>query len=234
MLSDRDQEQLVQLLVSTAEVVGDQITAGAAVLMVQDLSTYPLPMLAQALSSCRRELKGRLTLAAVLERVPDGHPAPNEAWAQAIRAEDEGATVVWTEQTRDAWNAAQPLVLAGDKIAARLAFIDVYARLVKQARATGQMATCHASIGHDPASRDAVLRDALQRGLLQHDQVAEHLALPPAKPTFNPMALIAGRVEVLPGASATTRKRLEEISALLGEESEESAAPIEPEVRHAA
>ncbi len=232
MLSDRDQEQLVQLLVSTAEVVGDQITAGAAVLMVRDLSTYPLPMLEQALSSCRRELKGRLTLAAVLERVPDGHPAPNEAWAQAIRAEDEGATVVWTEQTRDAWNAAQPLVLAGDKIAARLAFIEVYVHQVKQARAAGQMAVCHASIGHDPASRDAVLRSAVQRGLLPHDQVAEHLSLPPAQPSFNPVALIAGRIEAAPGATAATRKRLEEIAALLDGEVESAAA--EPEVRHAA
>ncbi len=232
MLSDRDQERFVQLLVATAEVVGDQITAPAAVLMVQDLSTYPLPMLEQALSSCRRELKGRLTLAAILERVPDGHPAPNEAWALAIRAEDEGATIVWTEQTRDAWCAAEPLVSAGDKIAARLAFIDVYVREVKQARAAGKVAVCHASIGHDRAGRDAVLRDALGRGLLRHEQVSEHLALPPANPTFNAVALIAGRVEASPGASEATKARLAEIAALLGGQSEPAAE--ESEVRHAA
>ncbi len=129
MLGNQEQDRLVDLLVATAEVIGDQLSPNAAAYMVSDLAQYPLPMLERALASCRRELKARLSLAAILERIEDGHPAPNEAWANAIRAADEGATVVWTEQTRDAWAAALPLVQAGDKIAARPAFLEVYTRL---------------------------------------------------------------------------------------------------------
>ena len=106
MLGNQEQDRLVDLLVATAEVIGDQLSPNAAAYMVSDLAQYPLPMLERALASCRRELKARLSLAAILERIEDGHPAPNEAWANAIRAADEGATVVWTEQTRDAWAAA--------------------------------------------------------------------------------------------------------------------------------
>ena len=105
MLGNQEQDRLVDLLVATAEVIGDQLSPNAAAYMVSDLAQYPLPMLERALASCRRELKARLSLAAILERIEDGHPAPNEAWANAIRAADEGATVVWTEQTRDAWAA---------------------------------------------------------------------------------------------------------------------------------
>lgn len=216
MLNDLEQERLVELLVATAEVIGDRISPNAAVFMVSDLAQYPLPMLERALASCRRELKARLSLAAILERIEDGHPAPNEAWANAIRAADEGATVVWTEQTRDAWAVALPLVQAGDKIAARPAFLEVYTRLVKEARAAHRVATYQLSLGSDVSGRAGVLQQAVAAGQLTHEQVADHLALPPATPAFNPLALLAGTVEASPTADARTRQRLAEIAELLG------------------
>ena len=215
MLADFEQDRLVELLVATAEVIGDQLRPTTAVFMVSDLATYPLSALEHALGSCRRELKGRLSLAAILERIEDGHPAPNEAWAIAIQAADEGATVVWTEQTRDAWAKALPLVQAGDKIAARPAFLEVYTRLVKEARAAGKLAAHQVSLGAEVSGRDSVLRQAVATGQLAHDQVAEHLALPAAIPTLNAVALLAGRVEAAPGADERTRARLAEVAELL-------------------
>lgn len=217
MLSDADQDALIDMVVVTAEVMGEQIRPAAAAYMAADLASYPLHVLAKALTACRREVKGRLSLAAVIERIDDGHPAPNEAWAVAIRAADEAVTVVWTEQTRDAWTAALPLVEAGDNIAARQAFLEVYSRLVKDARAGSGCAVYHPSLGHDVAGRDSALRQAIAAGRLAHEQVAEHLALPPATPAFNPLALLAGTVEVSPSANARTRERLAEIAELLGE-----------------
>ena len=67
MLADFEQDRLVELLVATAEVIGDQLRPTTAVFMVSDLATYPLPALERALAACRRELKGRLSLAAILE-----------------------------------------------------------------------------------------------------------------------------------------------------------------------
>lgn len=215
MLTDVEQERLVDLLAGTAEVIGDQLRPTTAVFMVADLAGYTLPVLERALAACRRELKGRLSLAAILERIEDGHPAPNEAWAVAILAADEGATVVWTEQTRDAWAKAAPLVRAGDKIAARQAFLEVYTRLVKEARAAGKLAAHQVSLGAEVSGRDSVLRQAVATGQLAHDQVAEHLALPAAIPTFNTVALLAGRVEAAPGADERTRARLAEVAELL-------------------
>jgi len=216
MLSDAEQDTLVEMLVATAEVMGEQIRPTAAAYMVTDLASYPLRVLAEALTACRREVKGRLSLAAIMERIDDGHPAPNEAWAVAIRAADEAVTMVWTEQTRDAWTAALPLVEEGDKIAARQAFLEVYARLVKSARAVGGCAVYQPSLGHDASARAAALQLAVDAGRLAHEQVAEHLALPSLTPAFNPLALLAGRVEASPEANERTRKHLAEIAELFG------------------
>ena len=212
MLSDLEQERLVKALVATAEVIGDQLRPTAAAYMVQDLSCYSMQVLERALAGCRRELKGRLSLAAVLERIDDGHPAPNEAWAVAIQAADERATVVWTTLTQQAWNTALPLVQAGDKIAARPAFLETYTRLLKEARAAQLPASYTASIGFDSASRQSTLSEAVSKGLLQRDQVAEHLQLTASAPAFNPVALIAGKVEAGPGGNAKTLARLEELA----------------------
>ncbi|WWW34059.1 hypothetical protein V8017_13045 [Stenotrophomonas rhizophila] len=212
MLADHEQDRLVELLVVTAEVIGDQLRPTAAAFMVHDLDCYALPVLEKALASCRRELKGRLSLAAVLEQIDDGHPAPNEAWAVAIQAADERATVVWTTITQQAWNVAGPLVEAGDKIAARPAFLEAYARLLKEARAERQVATYTPSLGFDAASRSAVLSDAVTKGLLQHEAVSPHLQLAAPAPTFNPVALLDGKVEAAPGANEKIRARLEEMA----------------------
>jgi len=224
MLSNREQEELVKLLVVTAEVIGEQLRPTTALFMADDLAAYALPVLKRALAACRRELKGRLSLAAILERIEDGHPAPNEAWAIAIRAADEGATVVWTGQTRDGWAAAYPLVMAGDKIAARQALLEVYTRLVKEARAAGELGGHHVSLGSDVSGRDSVLRQAVAAGHLAHEQVAEHLALPAATPSFNPVALLAGRVEPAPDADARTRAHLAAVAELLAAPSPKAAA----------
>lgn len=61
-----------------------------------------------------------------------------------------------------------------------------------------------------------MLQRAVAAGQLAHEQVAEHLALPPATPAFNPVALLSGRVELSPEASARTRARLAELAELLG------------------
>jgi len=212
MLSDREQEDLVKGLMATAEVIGDQLRPTAAAYMVQDLSCYSMAVLERALAGCRRELKGRLSLAAVLERIDDGHPAPNEAWAVAIQAADERNTVVWTTLTQQAWNTALPLVQAGDKIAARPAFLETYARLLKDARAARLPASYTPSLGFDLTSRNAALTDAVSKGLLAHDQVSDHLQLTAVAPAFNPVALLAGKVEVSPGANAQILARLEELA----------------------
>ncbi|MCF8799229.1 hypothetical protein KIP31_09995 [Xanthomonas campestris pv. campestris] len=216
MLSNHQQDQLIDLIVATAEVIGDEIRPMAAAMMAGDLSVYPMDALQAALAQCRRELKGRLSLAAIIERIDDGHPTPNEAWAASILASDERNTVVWTGQMQAAWAVAQPLMNMGDKIAARQAFLEAYTRLVKEARAAHQPAGYSASIGFDIAGRDAALRQAASRGLLAHEEVQPHLQLEGPEPAFNPVALLSGTVQVSDSASPKIRARLAELSELLG------------------
>jgi hypothetical protein len=88
--------------------------------------------------------------------------------------------------------------------------------LVKEARAAGGCAVYQPSLGHDAGARDAALQQAVNAGRLAHEQVAEYLSLPPATPAFNPLALLAGRVEASPEVNERTRKRLAEIAELFG------------------
>ncbi|MCW0370251.1 hypothetical protein [Xanthomonas sacchari] len=216
MLGEAQQEQLVRLLVATAEVVGDEIRPAAAALMVDDLSSYPMPALQAALTACRRELKGRLSLAAILERIDDGHPSPNQAWAMAALAADERNTVVWTSEMQAAWSVALPLADAGDMIGARMAFLETYAKAVKDARAEQRPASYTYSLGFDASGRDSVLRQAVARGLLQHEAVSQHLRIAaPAATPFNPVALLNGKVEAAPGVSPDIKRRLDELRAAL-------------------
>lgn len=170
MLNDREMDRLLELLGATAEVIGDQLRPAAAALMAEELAAYPLAVVDKALAACRRELKGRLSLAAVLERIDDGHPSPNEAWAMALPAADERNTVVWTGEMERAWAVALPLVDAGDKVAARMAFLDAYGKLLKEAKAERRPAAYTPSLGFDSAGRDAAIQEAVARGLLSEQK----------------------------------------------------------------
>jgi hypothetical protein len=216
MLDDAEQEKLVRLLVATAEVIGDEIRPAAAALMVEDLAAYPLPALEAALTACRRELKGRLSLAAIIERVDDGHPSPNQAWALAVPAADERNTVVWTREMQSAWAVAYPLVVRGDMIGARMSFLEAYAKAVKDARAAQRPAAYSAALGFDVSGRTEVLRQAVARGQLEHAAVAPHLLIDGvgAAP-FNAHALLSGRVEPAPSASPEVQRRLAELREAL-------------------
>ena len=92
---------LLEALAVTAELTGTELSEAAARAMVADLQAYPAQQVLVALTRCRRELKGRLTIAAVLERLDDGRPGPNEAWAMI--PQDEAGSVVWTQEMAEAF-----------------------------------------------------------------------------------------------------------------------------------
>jgi hypothetical protein len=95
----------------------------------------------------------------------DGRPGADEAWTTALLASDEAETVVWTEETAQAMFVAQPVLRAGDKVGARMAFKNAYDRLVADARHARRPAHWHASLGQDPARRERALQGAVNRNL---------------------------------------------------------------------
>src|SRR5262252_4521186 len=121
-MSDRE---LLQAIAVTAEMTGTTLSPAASRAMFEDLRRYPENQVMASLVSCRRELKGKLTLADILTRLDDGRPGPEQAWSEVAGAVDnEGATLVWTEEEREAFFVAN--ALAPDLVAARMAFLETY------------------------------------------------------------------------------------------------------------
>lgn len=160
----RERGELLRALAVTVELTGSELSEAAARVMADDLSAYPLPQVLGALTRCRRELRGRLTIAAVIERLDDGRPGPNEAWA--MLPQDERGSVVWSSEMAEAYGVAAPLLRERQTIAARSAFLEAYAAAVTRARADGRPVQWTASLGHDPGQRTAALEDAARRGRL--------------------------------------------------------------------
>ncbi|HBE9081414.1 hypothetical protein [Serratia fonticola] len=209
MLNDHEIETLVDLLVATSEVLGHEIRPAAAALMATDLAKYPLDALNKALAKCRMELTGRLTPKAIVERLQDGGVwlTANEAWAVALPATDESTTVVWTTEIAKAWAIALPLIQAGDRIGARMAFIPAYDRLVQASREAGKPAQWQISDGWDPNTRDVAIQKAQTAGLLPPPPPP--LALPAPEGTTDRRADMADNMRRLAEAMRANRQRQE-------------------------
>lgn len=218
MLNDIQQDQLLLSLFATAEVMGQQLTQGAALLMVEDLREYSEGVLADALRTCRRE-GGRLTVAAILRhaQAADGHPGKDEAWAIALSASDESETVVMTAEIRQAMTASGPVLEAGDKVGARMAFMSAYERLVAASRAEATPAKWEVSLGYDPALRVTAIESAIRSKLISQDAGAKHLAHLQIAPLSEDGLAIAGLItgQVRAKASPEVRQKLAEVRCII-------------------
>ncbi|WP_210669081.1 hypothetical protein [Pseudomonas protegens] len=218
MLNDTQQDQLLLSLFATAEVMGQQLTQGAALLMVEDLREYSEAVLSEALRTCRRE-GGRLTVAAILKHAQsaDGHPGKDEAWAIALSASDESETVVMTAEIRQAMTASSPVLEAGDKVGARMAFMSAYERLVIAARAEALPAKWEISLGYDPARRVTAIESAVRSKLISQEVGAKHLAhlriAPPTEDGHAIAGLLTG--EMRAKVSPKVREKLAEVRCIL-------------------
>lgn len=241
---------IAQVVTATAEVLGQEITATAAEMIATDLSEYQDQQIADGLKACRRELTGRLTLAAIIECIQrtDGHPEPSEAWAIAIQASDESRTVVITKQIQAALLSAQPVLDLGDAIGARMAFIDSYRKNIEGARKSRQRIEWRVSIGWDVNDRANALEIAVESGRISADQ-GEALLLQHSPSAISNdsvglavAGLITGKISA-PTTNEESRKRIAELKASMREHSkkikeakerEKTAAVVDLSERRAA
>lgn len=155
---------LLEAVAVTAELCGRTFSEPAARVFVSDLSGYPEGQVLGALARCRKEVRGVLTVADVIQRLEDGRPGADEAWAMLPRSEAE--SVVWTDEMSAAFGIAAPL-MDDDKTAARMAFREAYKRAVDEAREQRKPVNWTASLGHDPRGREQALMRAVELGRLQ-------------------------------------------------------------------
>lgn len=178
MLSSDDIAELAMALCATAETLGQALSASAAQLMAEDLAEYEFSDIARALRACRHELTGKLTLAAVLQRIQaaDGRPGRDEAWGIAMSLSDESDTVVTTDEISLALVAARPILDAGDKIGARMAFISAYDRVVYEARRETKPVKWELSLGFDPKRRSVAVEKAVKMQRITQERAQLYLA----------------------------------------------------------
>lgn len=158
---------LLEAVAVTAELCGRTFSEPAARVFVSDLSGYPEAQVIAALSKCRKEVRGILTVADVVQRLDDGRPGPDEAWAMLPRSEAD--SVVWTEEMAKAFAVAAPM-MDEDRNAARLAFRESYKRAVDAAREVRRPVQWTPSLGHDPKGRAVAIERAAELGRLSHGQ----------------------------------------------------------------
>lgn len=159
--------RILKALAVTAELTGTQLSPEAVAVMAGDLSLYAEDQVLGALTRCRRELRGRLTLAEIVLRLDDGRPGVEEAWALVPKSEAE--TGVLTDEIAAAMGVALPLL--PDQIAARMAFKEVYQAEIVRARNERRPARWFASLGHDKDLREGPLKLAVEKGRLPTAQL---------------------------------------------------------------
>ena len=178
---------------------GQVLNAGAKAMWFRAVAAYPLEMVQGALDAHLADPKRGSFLpmpADVIAQIDraiadDGRPGPQEAWALAMRSTDEGDTIVWTDEIAEAFGNCSPILNAGDEVGARMAFLEVYARLVDAARRQRVAPQWSASLGHDPERRDRAIAEAAQRGLID---ASRYPSLP--APRGEPMMLLGNESQV--------------------------------------
>jgi hypothetical protein len=138
-------------------------------MFVSDLSRYPERAVIGALSRCRREVKGILTVSDVVSRLEDGRPGVEEAWSMLPLSEQQSAC--WTDEMAKAFGPALPMIERGDHIGARMAFKEAYAKAVTNARDAGKPVSWSVTLGLDPSGRKPVVEEAVKLGRLTMDEV---------------------------------------------------------------
>jgi len=163
-------ERIIQILGATIEAMGQTPSASALELMANDLSDYPTNEIEAAASKLRRT-GGRFSLASLVAMMSGGWIGANEAWSTFPKTEAE--TGIVTQQAMTAWNAASELFESGDSVAARMAFIETYNRVVAEGPVKPEYTV---TLGHDVKQRAGVIKKGLDSGLLTHEQASKYLS----------------------------------------------------------
>lgn len=163
-------EKIMQAIAVTAELTGTQLSDNAMAVMAEDLLAYPLDKVLIAFERCRRELKGKLTLAAILERIDDGWQSAEEAFNALVSGwENDSISILTTHTAMQAAQSATALFNAGDKYRAGMAFKTAYERMVSEKKAKGIQPDWYVSAGVDKEQLAHVVKEATMNGHITQD-----------------------------------------------------------------
>ena len=170
MLNTQEKKEIAELIDMTAEIIGTQLKPTTVAVMVYDLSEYSVIDIKQALTVCRREVKGRLVLKDIIDRLPNATTLPNadEMFAQIAEwCMDESKTFILPEiafrACEETNGGVYDALMAHDRTGARMAYKSAYERLAKAH--TGEI-NYVVRIGTDRAHSEATILSAIKHGKL--------------------------------------------------------------------
>lgn len=117
---------LIEAVAVTSEICGTVLSKPAAKAMAVELARYDEEAILKALRRCISETPPRLSVAEVLKRVEDGRPSALQAWGMLVWDEDSPYTA--TDEMLIAQGECRELYFTGDKVGARMIFLESYSR----------------------------------------------------------------------------------------------------------
>ncbi len=194
MHDPQDKKEFGEILSAVMMLYSKDATAILLRLYWNSLIEYPLDQVRRAFDHWVKDPKQGTFMpkpADIIRTIQEVNGTPesqwlsaNEAWAIALPAADEAATVVWTQEMAKAWAVSKPILDAGDKIGARMAFIPAYERFVDQAKRESRTPHYEISAGWDANLRELAVQNAVTAGLLPPPP--QQTALPaPDRPVFH-------------------------------------------------
>ena len=168
--------QILEAVAVAAELTGTELSDVAKGAMVEELAAHDLQTVLNALNRCRKELTGRLTLAAILQRLETGLPSADEAFGMLLEGwRNEYLTVVVPEiAMQAAGNGAYELFAANDKTGARMAFRESYERMAGGLDLAAGVEWV-VSRGSDRNHATLAIMEAVRKGRLKQERAAAYL-----------------------------------------------------------
>jgi len=177
--------ETVKMIVLTSEICGGARWSDEVGEYVKaHIEHYGDAAVKHALKRCQLEVKGLLSLADIIARIPDGRPAVAVAYAQVSGSEAD--TFITTDEVLAAWGIARQT--DGDKFAQRAAFDAAYKEICASNRINGVFPKQIVSIGHDKARAKAAIEAGVKQGLLEPTDPVAREYFPDAKPALPPGA----------------------------------------------
>ena len=168
--------RIVQALTMAFQFVGQPMLDAALEEMAQDLAGFPESDVVAALKRCRSELK-QIRYTDILDRLPHGHPGPEEAWAMIAAAmRDESRSLIWSDEMREAYGVANHV--GDDSVQARMVFKETYGKAVSAARAEQRQPKWSVSRGKDRADLERVLTEGIKLRRITAARAQQLLPLP--------------------------------------------------------
>ncbi|MES3022764.1 MAG: hypothetical protein V4857_14400 [Pseudomonadota bacterium] len=186
-----DYDEFAALLDTTFDMIGKSpaakvISGDAKAMFFEDMARYSLTLVRSALAAHRADSeRGKWTpspadLIFQIEKHQsrDNRPKGEEAWALCLTGMDEQKTVVWTQECASAFALARPVLDSSGAISARKTFLEIYERLVVEARQQRAAAQWIVSAGLNKDGYAAAVKRAATGGLLLPNAVALLLPAP--------------------------------------------------------